>query len=232
MSKIKAVRDIAKDQLVSPLPLRKQSTRLLWEKTKRMVSNIEHICQLPELSRSGIDIDRVSLLAAAYFSLAASSSGQRQRATIKPGRHLELSAEIASEKLEHIFPPQQIKKISGTITESGNRFTRKLEAMILSDIRNLDDMGITGIMNELSRYTLTGRTTADLLQNWQKKIDYKYWHARLKEGFHFEPVRQLAEARLDAASQLMDQLRMEINSIDFQNIASETQTVQSDTCLD
>jgi hypothetical protein len=35
----------------------------------------------------------------------------------------------------------------------------------------------------------------------EKREEYGYWEARLKDGFHFEPVRKLAKARLDNARQ-------------------------------
>ena len=36
----------------------------------------------------------------------------------------------------------------------------------------------------------------------EKREQYGYWDARLKEGFHFEPIRQIARQRLEHARRM------------------------------
>jgi hypothetical protein len=46
--------------------------------------------------------------------------------------------------------------------------------MILSDARNLDDMGAAGILNELRRLISSGKGISDALLSWERKIGYRY----------------------------------------------------------
>ena len=45
---------------------------------------------------------------------------------------------------------------------------------------------------------------------FEKRDQYGYWDARLKDGFHFEPVRQMARQRLEQAKQTADLLLREL----------------------
>jgi hypothetical protein len=36
----------------------------------------------------------------------------------------------------------------------------------------------------------------------EKREQYGYWDARLKDGFHFEPVRQMAKRRVEHAREV------------------------------
>ncbi|MCK5172836.1 MAG: hypothetical protein KAR47_05560, partial [Planctomycetes bacterium] len=40
----------------------------LWDRTERVVRNVEHICKLPEIAEANLAIERFCLLCAAYFS--------------------------------------------------------------------------------------------------------------------------------------------------------------------
>ena len=81
--------------------------------------------------------------------------------------------------------------------------------MVLSDARNLDDMGMVGIFNEMRRYVVHGRGVSEALASWKRKLDYDYWKARLRESFRFDSVRQIAQQRLQGAEQYMKQLELE-----------------------
>ena len=52
-----------------------------------------------------------------------------------------------------------------------------------------------------------------LVEGAEKREQYGYWEARLKDGFHFEPIRQIARERLEHARQvaamLTDELRQD-----------------------
>jgi hypothetical protein len=60
----------------------------------------------------------------------------------------------------------------------------------------------------------------DILRSWKRKIDYRYWQARLEEGFRFESVRKLAERRLCAAEEFMEQLKAEAQGRDLKGLAA------------
>lgn len=72
-------------------------------------------------------------------------------------------------------------------------------AMLLADTLNLEDFGVSGLV---SLAVATGRqegTVVQVAEGCVKRDQYGYWEARLKDGFHFEPVRQLARKRLEQA---------------------------------
>jgi len=73
------------------------------------------------------------------------------------------------------------------------------EAKLLADAINLDDFGITGLLNQAATAAMQGDGILQLADGLQKREVYGYWEARLKDGFHFEPVRLLARRRLDNA---------------------------------
>ncbi len=222
MSELDVVRDLAKQTLTIPTSTG-DADNFLWCRAQRLAHNVEHICQLPELAKDGLQIDRFCLIAATYFSMA--SHLKTEKTTAKSALSnansdylLDFCTKVVEEKLESCVDKARIKKINTIITESNGHFTKSAEAMILSDARNLDDMGATGIFNEFRRLAYHGKGVCDALQSWKKKVDYRYWQARLKESFRFEDVRKLAEQRLAAAEHFMNQLKLETDAQDLREL--------------
>jgi hypothetical protein len=85
------------------------------------------------------------------------------------------------------------------------------EARLLADAMNLDDFGVTGLMMQMIQLSRQGDGVAQLAEGAEKREQYGYWEARLKDGFHFEPIRQMARRRLEnartAASLLLGELK-------------------------
>ena len=229
MAELDIVKDLAKQALTIPT-LTGDFDNSLWDRAQRLVRNVEHICRLPELGKTSLQIDRFSLYAATYFSdaglarhLKTKETGGKSVISNTNGNDLlDFCTQIVEEKLEDAIDKTKIKKINRIITESCSRFTRMTEAMILSDARNLDDTGATGIFNEFRRFVSHGKGASDALKGWERKIDYGYWQARLKEGFRFEAVRKLAEQRLAAAEYFMNQLNVENTAQDLGELTIES----------
>jgi hypothetical protein len=207
--------------------------RVLWERTERIVCNVEHICDLLESIQPSFEVDRFSLFSAAYFSESGFTvMWKRKNAPIiypffksDSDEVLEYCREIIDSKLDLILSKEQIKKIKKIISESWNRSTSMTEAMVLSDARNLEDMGAIGIFHEFRRFMSEGKNISEVLLHWRKKIDYRYWQARLKDSFRFKDVRKLAEQRLAAAENFMNQLQTETQAGDLKAmIRSSPQT--------
>lgn len=223
MAEIDVIREMAQKILVTPT-LSGENDNYLWDRAQRMVRNTEHICRLPEVSEAGLAIDRFCLSGAAYladcgfarYADAEDISARFVLADATPEDLRDFSTQVVSEQLSGAMAGPKIDKINKIITESGNRFTQMAEAMILSDARNLDDMGAVGIFNEFRRYTVHGKGTSDVLATWKRKIDYRYWDARIKESFRFETVRKLAMQRFEAAEYFMNQLRAENTAQDLE----------------
>jgi len=228
MSEIDVIRQIAQQALTIPT-LSGETDNWLWDRTLRIVRNVEHICRLPEVAAQNLAIDRACLIGAAYFCDAGFA---RYADTQDPGARLVLadmtpadlrdfSTQVVTDRLTGSIPGPRIDKINQIIQASGDRQTDMVEAIILSDARNLDDMGAVGLFNEFRRYTVHGKGASDVLESWKRKIDYEYWPARLKESFRFESVRALAQRRLEAAEAFMEQLATENSARDLEEMIIE-----------
>jgi hypothetical protein len=73
------------------------------------------------------------------------------------------------------------------------------EARLLADAVNLDDFGVIGLMNQAIQLARQGEGISPISEGCAKRELYGYWDARLKDGFHFDPIRDLARQRLDHA---------------------------------
>ncbi len=220
MAEFEIIKEMARKALTEKASTKAAGCWLL-DHTERLVRNVERICQLPELNNTQVQIDRFCLMTAAYFSnVGWQQSSDRvtdgPRANGLSEELLEFSARVVTKRLGGSIDNEKIEKIVTIIGQSHSRFTKSVEAMILSDARNLDDMGAIGIFNELRRCCFKNKGVAEMLQLWKTKIDYEYWQARLQDSFRFDSVRDLAEQRLNAAKLFMEQLKTENNSTDME----------------
>jgi hypothetical protein len=179
---------------------------------------------LPEVYRYKSQIDELSLKSAAYFLYSGQAAVFEDRVSTGKLLLLDASGEdildgsvrIIERKLGLVLERPKVEKIKSILIESNSRFTNRIESMILSDARNLDDIGTAGLFKEFRRQVLEGKGLGDVLNNWQRKLDYRYWETRLNESFRFAQVRELAQLRFNTVEQFMDQLRIENNSEDIE----------------
>jgi len=201
----------------------------VWERTERVLQNVDFICGLDRLVNEGVRLDRFCLDAAVCFCEIGQIRQAQKRRTSRPDELkgieiLNASAEIAERELSKILDNTRIQKICGMIVESASHFSSRIEANILCDARNLDDMGLAGIMTEFRR-CVPGRAINEIIGIWQRKIDYGYWQARLKEDFHFPEVRRIASHRIAAAEKFMSQLSRELASEDLAQAITHVQPI-------
>lgn len=229
MSELDVIRQMAQQVLTVPT-LTGIQDNWLWDRTLRILRNVEHICRMPELAEQAMSIDRFCLIAAAYFADsgfahftdAENVSARLVLADISQSDLCDFSTQVVSDQLAGALAGPRIDKINKIIAESSNRFSHMTEAMILSDARNLEDMGAVGLFHEFRRYIIHGKGVSDVLENWKRKIDYRYWQARLKESFRFETAQKLAEQRFGAAEYFMNQLSVENSARDLEEMLLES----------
>jgi hypothetical protein len=191
--------DIARELLTAD-----RRDAILYERTQRVLRACEQIAALPELADRRID--RQCLFVAAIFhEVGAAGAAEGADAAEIRRRSAERMAEHAADML----PARQIERIGQIIRESSTRGTALVEAQVLNDAISLDEIGAMGVWHELRRYLAAGRGVAEALISWQRKIEYNYFQARLKDNFRFEPVRRLARRRLQAVTGFMEQLKRE-----------------------
>ena len=231
MAEIETIKKAAEQIMLVPSKMGLVNT-WLWDRTQRIVRNVETIYQLPEIAGANIAIDKFCLAAAAYFA-DAGFTNYIGIETVEAGVVLadvntrdlrEFSTQIVAEHLLEILDQSKISKINKIIMESNNPLAEMHEAVILSDARNLEDVGIVQIFNEFCACGVHGRGIADQLESWKKKKDYKYWEARLKESFHFDSIRKVAAQRYNQAERLMTQLAIEDSGKDLKEVTIESIT--------
>lgn len=229
MSEMDVIRQLAEEVMKIPT-LAGVNDNWLWDRTLRILRNTEHICRMPELAERSVPTDRFCLIAAAYFADAGfarwadveDTSSRLVLSDVSQTDLRDFSTQIVNDRLTGAVAGPKIEKINKIIVESANRFTEMIEAMILSDARNLEDMGAVGLYHEFRKYVIHGKGVADVLDSWKRKIDYRYWQARLKESFRFESTRKLAEQRFSAAEYFMNQLQVEHSARDLEELLLES----------
>jgi hypothetical protein len=125
----------------------------------------------------------------------------------------EQSAELLVSVLGEDVEESLLDRTTRLLHEVPQRSPVLDEARLLADAVNLDDFGITGMIVQTVQLALQGEGVADLAEAAEKREQYGYWQARLKDGFHFEPIRAIATRRLESAvavaKMLADELRQD-----------------------
>jgi hypothetical protein len=84
------------------------------------------------------------------------------------------------------------------------------EAKLLADVLNLEDFGVIGLILQTVQLALQGEGVSDLSLATEKREEYGYWEARMKDGFHFEPIRAIATRRLASSRKVAKLLAEEL----------------------
>lgn len=185
---------------------------LLWEHADRVARTCALMASMPGIASDELNTE--ALRAAAYYHDAGWQvqciSGRIDPAEILLRPTTDLSRELAAdwliERLEGRLPAGTVQLAARAIRECNNRRTELVEARILADADNLDDIGPQSINLLIRRQIADGKTLADLVAAWRRQEEYHYWQARLKDGFHFPQVRRLAEQRCAMMRRFMQDL--------------------------
>jgi hypothetical protein len=165
----------------------------------RMFARIERFTGM-KLVAEGIDIDALEL---ACFAMQLQSRRVKSLPTGRTGRtSLREKAEEAAELLVGAdigLEDELLDRTTRILHEMPHRSPMLDEAKLLADAINLDDFGITGLIQQTIQATRQGDGITAMADNLRKREEYGYWEARLKDGFHFDPVREIARKRLDNA---------------------------------
>lgn len=183
-----------------------------WENARRIAQAALRIVQFPELRELSTD-DGALLAAGLYYDVA--SADLLRQGDIKPhellvrGRakkHREQSAARMSERLADILSKESIELASEAILTLGDRDVQSVEGRILSDARNLNDVGLLSLWPAIRRSMAEGDGVESLIETWKRQKEYHFWEARINESFHFEAVRKIAEMRLGQFDQFVADL--------------------------
>jgi hypothetical protein len=123
----------------------------------------------------------------------------------------EQSAEMLVSLMDKHAEEAMLDRASRLLLEMPHRSPVLEDAKLLADALNLDDFGVTGLVEQIIQLTRQGAGLHQFLEGCEKRDAYGYWEARLNEGFHFEPVRQIARRRLAKARECVAMLKQEIS---------------------
>ena len=228
MADLTVIKEIAEQALTVPT-LKGTPDRYLVDRANRVLRHCGSIARLADVKRFQVDHECLNIAALfrdAGFARFANEESQLSRLVLADLTDEDLrdfSTQVVQEQLADLLNPRLMERVCSIISESGRRETTLIEAMVLSDARNLDDMGAVGVFNDMRRYVVHGRGVSDALISWQRKVEYDYWSARLRESFRFELVRKVAAGRLERAREFMKSLREENLASDLEEVLLDQQ---------
>lgn len=185
-----------------PARLSGESTRL-WNRVLRLLGL--------GLIKSDPDLDAMEL---ACVALALPTAHAKPTSTHKlGGLSLIERSELASDTLLHLagrkIEPRLLDRSMRLLHEMPQRHPMSDDARVLADAVNLDDFGVIGLVLQSAALAAPGGVAA-VLAAFEKREQYGYWDARLKDSFHFPAVRKMAEMRLKFARHAVSLLRREL----------------------
>jgi len=183
----------------------------LIEEGKRLCKRVKQFVK-QRLDENGLDQDALEL---ACFALQLPSRNAKSLIPGKMGQvnlrdRCEQAAELLISMAADYVEPELLERATTILREMPHRNTRMNEAKLLADSVNLDDFGITGLIMQAMQMSRQNAGVEQVADGFQKRREYGYWEARLKDGFHYEPVRKLARQRLKYACEMLDLLLAEL----------------------
>jgi len=171
----------------------------------------ERIRCFMRMGLGGRQLDKPSLELCCY-ALQLPRSGSPGKARTRPNlrQRCEQAAEMFVSLLGDQMDEKILDRVSRLLLETPQRSPMLDEARLLADAVNLDDFGIVGLLALAGQLAIAGASVADVALALKKREAYGYWEARLKDGFHFEPVARLARRRLEEARKVGALLQAEL----------------------
>jgi hypothetical protein len=137
------------------------------------------------------------------------SSGKLGRTNLR--ERCEQAAELLVSTLGEQIDEDLLDRSTRLMHEMPHRPPVMEDARLLADAVNLEDFGVTGLVVQMIQLARQGDGLKQFVEGLDKREQYGYWEARLKDGFHFEPIRQIAKRRLararEVARMLTDELK-------------------------
>ena len=136
-------------------------------------------------------------------------TGKLSRATLR--ERAEQAAEMLVGMLEELAGDVLLDATTRLLHEIPLRAPSLEAARLLADAVNLEDFGATGMLLEMVHLARSGGGLSQLAAGLETREQYGYWEARLKDGFHFEPLRDIARGRLENTRATAALIRAEMN---------------------
>jgi hypothetical protein len=168
----------------------------LWRRVERFLSM--HLIA-PDIDRNPLELACYALQLPMRQTRGAPATGKLGQTILKD--RAEQAAELLITAATDFADEALLDRTTRTLRELPQRSPRLPEAKLLADAVNLDDFGIVGLMLAAMQLARQSAGLSQVAEGYAKRQQYGYWAARLKDGFHFEPVRQIARERLKHAEE-------------------------------
>jgi len=175
-----------------------RGTRLL-EDARRLCGRVHHLILGGALPA---ETDSAAMQLCCY-ALQLPLKSQRASAAKMARPNLKERAGQAAEMLVEVIGDMGFDTLVEAATQilSDVHHKRPLsdQARLLADALNLEDFGVSGVILQAILLARQGHGVSTVADGYEKREQYGYWEARLKDGFHFEASRQIARTRLESA---------------------------------
>lgn len=179
--------------------------RRLWSRSQRLLA-------IPLLQG---DVNHDAIYLACY---ALQLPLRHAKPNSSPGRTGQPSLRERSEQAAELLISLLADRADSALVERCAKLLRELpqrkpelpETKLLADAINLDDFGLIGLILCAMQHARQHAGVTQLVESYEKRKQYGYWEARLKDGFHFPQVREIALARLKTVDRALHLLHAEI----------------------
>jgi len=204
----------------------------LWEHCRRVAQNARLIAMLPSVPARRIDADALEAAAlyhdAGWICQCREGILGRFEFLCKPTSPLQrdLAASCLTEALAGHLKPRSLTTAAKLVRQLNDRDVRAVEAQILADADNLDEIGGLSLWSMIRRHTFEGKSIEATLETWRRQREFQFWKARINKTVRFEAVKQLAFERLEQFDEFMRLLGRHHSGDDIrEHVEQSTKTV-------
>lgn len=225
--------EVIRQQAKSDLTIRASDGRIdlrVWEHAERVARSASDIVDL--IGEIISAADRETLLAASLYQDVAwavlhdQGSISIAEILVKPLNAIqrEVSISTVEKSLKSLIPARRLKSVCRVIREVGRRKTSNMIAQFVAEATNLDQIGPLALCQLIRRHVHEGRTLQEMIETWNRQQEYNFWPALISESLRFEPVKRLAEKRLEAMDRFMNSLKSHVRGEDLKNATAQAQS--------
>jgi hypothetical protein len=166
--------------------------RRLWNRVNAFITQR---VVLAEIDPIAVELACYALQLPLRSAPRGSTGGKPPRATVRD--RAEQAAEMLITALDKLVDAATLAHTVQILQQLSKRPPALDEARLVSDALNLDDFGVIGLLQQAIQISRQGSGLAQVAEGCEKRDQYGYWEARLKDSFHFEAVRKIAAARVE-----------------------------------
>ena len=189
------------------------SSQRLLEDARRLWGRVQRFMGITPLDPAKLDLEAMEL---ACYAL---QFPHRRPRSVPATRTARPTVRERSEEAIEMLIRAAGKDAGEDLMERTARILREMhqrepgsdEARLLADAVSLDDFGVMGLLRLAVQTARKGGGVSDVADGIEKRIQYGYWEARLKDGFQFESTQSFARRRMENARRAAELLKAEID---------------------